>query len=333
MIGWVKLHRQLLNSRVFANESLLKVWIYCLLKANHDQYFAPVSSGKGEIEVEIKPGQFVFGRNKASHELGMNPNSVYKRIKKLEKLKNITIQSNNQYSVITICKWDTYQKKDKDKGQPNYQLSNNQVTSKEQLSNTYKNEKNEKNEKKNTPPNPLKGEFDEFINHFNEIFNRTGNKKFRGTKSVQRQFNARRKEGFALEEIKAAVVNLKQDDWHKKQGYANATPEYLTRPSRFEKFLIPPETHPKTDEAVKLWRETFKDPHPIVLNGSDTLHISNILNYFTEQTGDNERAIKGVKWMLKYYKEWPEHLQFPEPEKVEKHIRSILQTLKEKKKR
>ena len=35
MEGWIKLHRKLLTSNVFDNEKLLKVWIWCLMKATH----------------------------------------------------------------------------------------------------------------------------------------------------------------------------------------------------------------------------------------------------------------------------------------------------------
>lgn len=35
--GWIKLHRKLLNSNVFKNEKLLKIWIWCLCKVTHKE--------------------------------------------------------------------------------------------------------------------------------------------------------------------------------------------------------------------------------------------------------------------------------------------------------
>lgn len=35
MEGWIKLHRKLISSNVFDNEKVLKVWIWCLMKATH----------------------------------------------------------------------------------------------------------------------------------------------------------------------------------------------------------------------------------------------------------------------------------------------------------
>ncbi len=48
----------------------------------------------------------------------------------------IKISSNNQYSVITICKYDTYQDNQTYKVTTKEQPSNNKVTTKEQPSNT-----------------------------------------------------------------------------------------------------------------------------------------------------------------------------------------------------
>jgi hypothetical protein len=146
LTGWISLHRKTLESRVFANEGLLKVWIYCLLKANHDTAFVPMNTGRGETEVEVKPGQFIFGRNIAARELSMNSSTVYKRMKKLESMKNINIQSNTHYSLVSVCNWATYQENKKDKEQAKGQPSNNQVTTKYQPSNTNNNDNNDNNE-------------------------------------------------------------------------------------------------------------------------------------------------------------------------------------------
>lgn len=145
-IGWIALHRKLLDSRVFANEGLLKVWIYCLCRANHEKNYVPITTGKGETEVEVKPGDFIFGRNAAAKDLKMNPSTVYKRMQKLENMGNINIKSNSHYSIVSICNWLTYQDNVKQKEQAKEQPSNNQVTGREQASNTDNNVNNDKNE-------------------------------------------------------------------------------------------------------------------------------------------------------------------------------------------
>ena len=142
--GWIKLYRCSLDSRVFQNEGLLKVWIWCLLKANHSTQWVSLRTGKGSIEVECKNGQFIFGRNVAAKELDMKPDTVRKRMAKLKSIENITIKSTNQYSIITIMNWDTYQLEDK----KSTNQSAKQIPSKRQANTTNKNEKNENNENK-----------------------------------------------------------------------------------------------------------------------------------------------------------------------------------------
>ncbi len=107
--GYIKLHRKTLDSRVFQNEGVLKVWIWCLLKANYKGQWTSIKAGKGTTEVWIGPGQFIFGKYTAAKELKMPPSTVWKRIKKLIADGNLVVKSNRQYSVITIVNWDTYQ--------------------------------------------------------------------------------------------------------------------------------------------------------------------------------------------------------------------------------
>ena len=99
----------LLGSRVFKNEGLLKVWIWCLLKASYKQRWVEIKTGKEKIEVEVFPGQFVFGRDSAAKDLGMPPSTVWKRMIKLKNMQNLNIKSDRQYSIITIVNWDSYQ--------------------------------------------------------------------------------------------------------------------------------------------------------------------------------------------------------------------------------
>ena len=83
MEGWVKLHRKLLDSQIFQNEKLLKIWIWCLLKATYKDNSQLV----GLQNVDLKSGEFVFGRKKASEELKMSESMFYRNITLLEKLR------------------------------------------------------------------------------------------------------------------------------------------------------------------------------------------------------------------------------------------------------
>jgi len=148
MDGWIKSWRKLLDSRVFKNAELLKVWIWCLHKASHKQRWVSIKTGRGHTEVEIKPGQFIFGRFKASEELHMKPSSVRDRMRKLADLSNLTIQPDTHWSIVTICNWDRYQNDESDPRQATRHPTDTQPTPNRHPTDTDKKEENVKKEKK-----------------------------------------------------------------------------------------------------------------------------------------------------------------------------------------
>ena len=139
MQGWIKLHRQLLGSDTFRNEKLLKVWIYCLLKATHKEYEQIV----GRQKVRLRPGQFVFGRKRAAEFLEMPESTIRDYIKILAKSKNIDIKTTNKYSVISVINWDLYQSTDEDADNK----TTNKWTTNGQQMDTNKNGNNGENKK------------------------------------------------------------------------------------------------------------------------------------------------------------------------------------------
>jgi len=107
--GWVLVWRKLIESQVFQNEGLLKVFIWCILKANFKDTWIPIRTGRGTTEVFVKRGQFIFGRKTASKELKMKQGTLYDRMQKLADMQNINIQPNTHFSIITVCNYGPYQ--------------------------------------------------------------------------------------------------------------------------------------------------------------------------------------------------------------------------------
>ena len=136
--GWIKLYRKSIHSQVFQNEGLWKIWTWCLLKANQEDKWVSIRTGKGTSEIFVKRGQFVFGRKTAAKELRMDESTIYKRMQKLENMENLNTKSDTHCSVVTLLSWDTYQSIHEVEVTP-------KVTPKEHPSNTNKNDKNEKN--------------------------------------------------------------------------------------------------------------------------------------------------------------------------------------------
>ena len=103
--SWIKLYRKILKSPIWDNEKALKIWIWCLVKATHEDRVQLV----GQQEVILQKGQFIFGRKKASEELKMTESMVYRYMKVLENLQMLYIKPNNKFSIVTIEKWEDYQ--------------------------------------------------------------------------------------------------------------------------------------------------------------------------------------------------------------------------------
>lgn len=124
---------------MFQNEKLFKIFIWCLLKASHKEHEQLI----GLQKITLQPGQFIYGRLKASKELKIKESTVNKYMRWLKDDEIINIKSNNKFSVITIVNWALYQFEDEE----NNSKSNSNVTTKEQQRNTNKNVKNVKNDK------------------------------------------------------------------------------------------------------------------------------------------------------------------------------------------
>ncbi len=107
--GYIRLWRKVEDSAVFQNEGLLKVFLYCLMRANYEETFVKIKTGRGFSEVKLLPGSFIFGRESAAKKLHMPPSTLWKRILKLEKLDFLNIESDSHYSIIYIINWHTYQ--------------------------------------------------------------------------------------------------------------------------------------------------------------------------------------------------------------------------------
>jgi len=145
---YIKLYRSIIDSDVFASEKLLKIWVWCLCRANFKDRTIPFKSGKGQLIISVKRGEFVFGRHSAEDDLYISGSTIYKCLKSLEQLGMIKINSNNQYSIITLCNYDEYQGKDIDKGQ----AKDKQGTGKGQASNTDNKDNKDKKDNKFIAP-------------------------------------------------------------------------------------------------------------------------------------------------------------------------------------
>ena len=128
--GYIRLHRKSLDSGFMKNHKRWAFWCWCLLKATHTTHTVTVGSQK----IELKPGQFIFGRKQASIELGIPESTIYRFQKSLESETMLGVKPNNKFSVFSIVNWVTYQHCE----DVNEQQMNNKRTTNEQQMNTNK---------------------------------------------------------------------------------------------------------------------------------------------------------------------------------------------------
>lgn len=138
MKGWVKIHRSFLTWEWFDKPEMVQLFVYLLLKANHD--------AKEWHGIVIERGQIVTSVARIAAETRLSAQVVRTCINRLKSTNEITSTSTNKYTIITICKYDTYQESEADANeqsneQINEQLTNEQQTNNNQLT-TNKNVKN-----------------------------------------------------------------------------------------------------------------------------------------------------------------------------------------------
>lgn len=103
--------RDIQNWKYYNKEHMLLVWIDLLTSASYeDNYY------DGRL---IKKGQCIIGLNKMSTKLGISVQQLRTCLGRLKSANQITSETTNKYTVITIINWCEYQDK------PTY--TNNQI--------------------------------------------------------------------------------------------------------------------------------------------------------------------------------------------------------------
>lgn len=103
--GYIKLHRNILESEIFNSEDILQMWIWCLCKASFKDKKALI----GNSAVDLKAGQFVCGRKTGAAMFGTTESTFHRRLKILEELGCISLNATNKFTIVTVNNWCEYQ--------------------------------------------------------------------------------------------------------------------------------------------------------------------------------------------------------------------------------
>ena len=134
MEGWIRIHRKLIETSWFNKSEYVHLWLYLLLKANHQDKEVFI----GNEKVLVKRGQFLTSRSKLAEVVHIQENKIYRILKCFENEHQIEQQKTKKYTVISILNYDMYQKNE----QVIEQQMNNKRTTNEQSMNTNNNDNN-----------------------------------------------------------------------------------------------------------------------------------------------------------------------------------------------
>ena len=166
MNGWVKIYRSMLYWEWADVPEMVALWVRLIIRAAHDD-----QQWHGQT---ITRGQFVTTLDKLAAETGITVRQLRTCLDRLKDSNQIVTQTTNKNTIITICKYDSYQDQDETERQTNDKPTTNQrqtndkpKANKRQTNDkptTHKQEGEELiriQEQKNiinNPPTPLKGE-------------------------------------------------------------------------------------------------------------------------------------------------------------------------------
>lgn len=124
MSGYIFIHKKLLEWEFYSDLNTKALFIRCLLKANWED--------KEWNNTTILRGSFVTSVDCLSRELGLSVKKIRLCLDKMKRANNIAVKTTNKYSVITVVKYDDYQKPYSEKGkQKDKQSGTKRATTKE----------------------------------------------------------------------------------------------------------------------------------------------------------------------------------------------------------
>lgn len=119
--GWIKTYRKLSEWEWYKDSHMVHLFINLIIMANHED--------KKWRGITIKRGMLVTSRKILSDQTGISQQSIRTCLERLKSTSEITIQSTNRNSIITILNYDIYQSEKKDTNQRNNQQKRQQSTS------------------------------------------------------------------------------------------------------------------------------------------------------------------------------------------------------------
>lgn len=138
--GYIKLYRKLVKWGWYQDNVVKGLFLHCLLMASFKDF--------DWMGRRFTAGQFITSRKHLAQDLGFTEMQIRTALKKLESTKEITTETTNRFTIITVNNWGNYQGDDNEDNQDfNHQITNKQPTDNQQITNKQPHRKNVKNNK------------------------------------------------------------------------------------------------------------------------------------------------------------------------------------------
>jgi hypothetical protein len=171
MNGFIILHKKFYYWEWYTDSHVMRLFIHFLLKANYTD-----KMWRGKL---IKRGQFITSITKLGSELELSAQQIRTAFDKLISSNDILKTTTSQYTLITVVKYDYYQKTENFFNKQNNKQTNNQITNHQQSNNKqitttkeYKEKKRSNNERERVAHIFLKNNdlffWDNYLNEYKE---------------------------------------------------------------------------------------------------------------------------------------------------------------------
>lgn len=241
MSGWIKLHRDILEHKIFKSKPIGKgeAWIRLILMASYkdSDFFV------NDVYFSAKRGQILVSQRTISDEFGWSQNKLKRFLNWLKSERMIDYETNTRLTIITICNYSKYQSLDNDDGRTESAQTNDQKAHGKRTESARMNDIQEYKEiKEGKETKDIRANALVKITRKNEISEIFDYWKI-ATGHIQSQLLDKRKRliqktldgGYTAIQIKLAIDGHKKSTWHKTNGFDGI--EYSLKPENIDKFI------------------------------------------------------------------------------------------------
>lgn len=99
--GYVRVYRSLLDWEWYDDDACVRLMLHLLLSVNWEP-----KEWHGQ---QVLPGQLITSMDKLAEKLGLTRSAVRRAMDKLKSTGEVTIQTNNHWTTVTLANWGEYQ--------------------------------------------------------------------------------------------------------------------------------------------------------------------------------------------------------------------------------